>query len=389
MSKGTFAFNVVNDGMKVAATGFGASAAGMVVANAAHAIGNIQVQAAGTAFVDASGNIVEGATQIGDKIGGVEVTGTTDISAQTLSEAMKQYAPWVGTVIGLAATAGVAFFIVKKMKNYQMAQAMGMNGAQAHQLDAEDKSTKESKNTTIKTEADRAEADPSYLETLKTTLAGADMNAIIAEGPAGKYTAAQYNAARILSEVHERATSTDGYQLAQSKGEIADAKSEVKRLEAESSTLATEIANLDREINQLQFSTIEDPGSSPNAEAKFKFINEVAGKLTKAGIKSLNANKFFEINEVDVPDDISKPDGPKHKEKQQVTKNEADLNKKYFAAKQALQTARDKNKDRIKDLKDQKNAAESKKSKADKDKKIAEKTLKGLLEKEGAEMGLS
>ena len=227
---GIVAFNAVEDALKVTGTGLAVGAAYQVVASAAEAIGNIPV--------------------------GNELVG------EIVKDWIKVNMPWLGSAVGLAIAGGACLFIAKKMKEHKMAKNMGYAGAQEAQLEAEEKMIKEqkedSKNVTLDTLAARAETDPQYLETLKSTLGGRGVDEIIAAGPdSTSVTATEYNAARIIKKVQARAAQQTDVKEARTNvsgqldNQITQTSSDIDVLTENIKTTTKETTDLEKRKNNM------------------------------------------------------------------------------------------------------------------------------------------
>lgn len=227
---GIVAFNAVEDALKVTGTGLAIGAAYQVVASAAEAIGNIPV--------------------------GNELVG------EIVKDWIHANMPWLGSAVGLAIAGGACLFIAKKMKEHKMAKNMGYAGAQEAQLEAEEKMIKEqkedSKNVTLDTLAARAETDPQYLETLKSTLGGRGVDEIIAAGPdSTSVTATEYNAARIIKKVQARAAQQTDVKEARTNvsgqldNQITQTNSDITSLTESINTTTNETTNLEKRKNNM------------------------------------------------------------------------------------------------------------------------------------------
>ena len=226
---GIVAFNAVEDALKVTGTGLAIGAAYQVVASAAEAIGNIPV--------------------------GNELVG------EIVKDWIKVNMPWLGSAVGLAIAGGACLFIAKKMKEHKMAKNMGYAGAQEAQLEAEEKMIKEqkedNKNVTLESLAARAETDPQYLETLKSTLGGKGVDEIIAAGPdSTSVTATEYNAARIIKKVQARAAQQTDVKEARTNvsgqldNQITQTNSDIETLTRSINTITEETTNKEKEKNK-------------------------------------------------------------------------------------------------------------------------------------------
>ncbi len=271
---GIVAFNAVEDALKVTGTGLAVGAAYQVVASAAEAIGNIPV--------------------------GNELVG------EIVKDWIKVNMPWLGSAVGLAIAGGACLFIAKKMKEHKMAKNMGYVGAQEAQLEAEEKMIKEqnenvekNKNITLDSLAARAETDPQYLETLKSTLGGKDVDKIIAEGPSSKkVTATEYNAARIIKKVQARAAQQTDVKEARTNvsGQLDN---QIKQTESEMSNLTTKITENNArkdELNRLK-NDLKSKNWIPS-EAK---ISETPDAATKAVLTLLG----YDISQPDTYKDMT------------------------------------------------------------------------------------
>ena len=227
---GIVALNDVEDALKVTGTGLAIGAAYQVVASAAEAIGNIPV--------------------------GNELVG------EIVKDWIHANMPWLGSAVGLAIAGGACLFIAKKMKEHKMAKNMGYAGAQEAQLEAEEKMIKEqkedSKNVTLDTLAARAETDPQYLETLKSTLGGRGVDEIIAAGPdSTSVTATEYNAARIIKKVQARAAQQTDVKEARTNvsgqldNQITQTNSDITSLTESINTTTNETTNLEKRKNNM------------------------------------------------------------------------------------------------------------------------------------------
>ena len=227
---GIVAFNAVEDALKVTGTGLAIGAAYQVVASAAEAIGNIPV--------------------------GNELVG------EIVKDWIHANMPWLGSAVGLAIAGGACLFIAKKMKEHKMAKNMGYAGAQEAQLEAEEKMIKEqkedSKNVTLDTLAARAETDPQYLETLKSTLGGRGVDEIIAAGPdSTSVTATEYNAARIIKKVQARAAQQTDVKEARTNvsgqldNQITQTNNDIGALTESINTTTNETTNLEKRKNNM------------------------------------------------------------------------------------------------------------------------------------------
>ena len=227
---GIVAFNAVEDALKVTGTGLAIGAAYQVVASAAEAIGNIPV--------------------------GNELVG------EIVKDWIHANMPWLGSAVGLAIAGGACLFIAKKMKEHKMAKNMGYAGAQEAQLEAEEKMIKEqkedSKNVTLDTLAARAETDPQYLETLKSTLGGRGVDEIISAGPdSTSVTATEYNAARIIKKVQARAAQQADVKEARTNvsgqldNQITQTSSDIGALTESINTTTNETTNLEKRKNNM------------------------------------------------------------------------------------------------------------------------------------------
>lgn len=271
---GIVAFNAVEDALKVTGTGLAVGAAYQVVASAAEAIGNIPV--------------------------GNELVG------EIVKDWIHANMPWLGSAVGLAIAGGACLFIAKKMKEHKMAKNMGYVGAQEAQLEAEEKMIKEqnenvekNKNITLDSLAARAETDPQYLETLKSTLGGKDVDKIIAEGPSSKkVTATEYNAARIIKKVQARAAQQTDVKEARTNvsGQLDN---QIKQTESEMSNLTTKITENNArkdELNRLK-NDLKSKNWIPS-EAK---ISETPDAATKAVLTLLG----YDISQPDTYKDMT------------------------------------------------------------------------------------
>ncbi len=179
---------VVGTGVKLTGIALLAGSAGSALNSGLKAIGNIK-----------TGGMLEG--EAGTMV------------AETVKDWIATNMPWLKGAIWSAIIGAGLLVAVKKLKGMENRKNMTMNEAMAHQIDAEEKLVTEyekaqnkNKNITIESEAARAETNPEYLESLKKSLEGKKIEVILAEGPGSKkYTAYQYNAARILKTVQERA----------------------------------------------------------------------------------------------------------------------------------------------------------------------------------------
>ena len=279
---GIVAFNAVEDALKVTGTGLAIGAAYQVVASAAEAIGNIPV--------------------------GNELVG------EIVKDWIHANMPWLGSAVGLAIAGGACLFIAKKMKEHKMAKNMGYAGAQEAQLEAEEKMIKEqkedSKNVTIDTLAARAETDPQYLETLKSTLGGRGVDEIIAAGPdSTSVTATEYNAARIIKKVQARAAQQADVKEARSNVNISNKLREINDLDTSINNIDTEISNKRNDISNAENNIKEvnrlkrEASSVPNY-AGSNFVKDNADKTTdnKAKdfinkVRRLNGESEFSITE--------------------------------------------------------------------------------------------
>lgn len=279
---GIVAFNAVEDALKVTGTGLAIGAAYQVVASAAEAIGNIPV--------------------------GNELVG------EIVKDWIKVNMPWLGSAVGLAIAGGACLFIAKKMKEHKMAKNMGYAGAQEAQLEAEEKMIKEqkedNKNVTLESLAARAETDPQYLETLKSTLGGKDVDKIIADGPSSKkVTATEYNAARIIKKVQARAAQQTDVKEARSNVNISNKLREINKLDTSINNIDTEISNkrndiLNAENNIKEVIRLKREASSVPNYAGSNFVKDNADKTTdnKAKdfinkVRRLNGETEFSITE--------------------------------------------------------------------------------------------
>ncbi len=291
---GIVAFNAVEDALKVTGTGLAIGAAYQVVASAAEAIGNIPV--------------------------GNELVG------EIVKDWIHANMPWLGSAVGLAIAGGACLFIAKKMKEHKMAKNMGYAGAQEAQLQSEEKMIKEqnenelkSKNVTIETEAARAEVDPQYLETLKASIGKRNVDEIIAAGPGStKVTAAEYNAARIIKKVQERA---------HKQQDVQQARTNI------SNRLDNEISELEENVSKLK----EDISNNKSKSDKFK---EQKNKLnrpwepsdTKIGEDPNEATKNFltalgyDLSEKDTYKDLTHGDLVRQRN-EKISKLEAEIKK--------------------------------------------------------------
>ena len=268
---GIVAFNAVEDALKVTGTGLAIGAAYQVVASAAEAIGNIPV--------------------------GNELVG------EIVKDWIHANMPWLGSAVGLAIAGGACLFIAKKMKEHKMAKNMGYAGAQEAQLEAEEKMIKEqkenNKNVTLDTLAARAETDPQYLETLKSTLGGRGVDEIIAAGPdSTTVTATEYNAARIIKKVQARAAQQTDVKEARTNvsGQLDN---QIKQTESEMSNLTTKITENNArkdELNRLK-NDLESKNWIPS-EAK---ISETPDAATKAVLTLLG----YDISQPDTYKDMT------------------------------------------------------------------------------------
>ena len=282
---GIVAFNAVEDALKVTGTGLAVGAAYQVVASAAEAIGNIPV--------------------------GNELVG------EIVKDWIHANMPWLGSAVGLAIAGGACLFIAKKMKEHKMAKNMGYVGAQEAQLEAEEKMIKEqnenvekNKNITLDSLAARAETDPQYLETLKSTLGGKDVDKIIADGPSSKkVTAAEYNAARIIKKVQARAAQQTDVKEARSNVNISNKLREINNLDISINNIDTEISNKRNDIsnaenNIKEVNRLKREASSVPHYAGSNFVKDNADKTTdnKAKdfinkVRRLNGETEFSITE--------------------------------------------------------------------------------------------
>ena len=279
---GIVAFNAVEDALKVTGTGLAIGAAYQVVASAAEAIGNIPV--------------------------GNELVG------EIVKDWIKVNMPWLGSAVGLAIAGGACLFIAKKMKEHKMAKNMGYAGAQEAQLEAEEKMIKEqkedSKNVTLDTLAARAETDPQYLETLKSTLGGRGVDEIIAAGPdSTSVTATEYNAARIIKKVQARAAQQTDVKEARSNVNISNKLQEINNLDTSINNIDKEISNkqsdiLNAENNIKEVNRLKREASSIPPYAGSNFVKDNADKTTdnKAKdfinkVRRLNGETEFSITE--------------------------------------------------------------------------------------------
>ncbi len=296
MNKGKAAFNIVEDTFKVAGTGLATTSAGMVVFNAAKAIGDIQIKAATeTKFFNSTGSEITEKEYNALKEKGLNPTMEEGTSAETVKSWIGDNMSWLNSAVGLAVAAGACFFIAKKMKEYKNAKNLAYAGAQEEQLKAEDaavKAQKENKAVSIETEAARAETDIVYLDTLRANLGGKTVKDILKEGPSGKYSAAQYNAARILSVVELRANENKKL-LAQMKLQESNLNTEITNLQAEipaidsvigtkegaATSLRTENSNLEVRKSWLTVNLPDDNTTiNPDNPQTERLLNAIFGK---------------------------------------------------------------------------------------------------------------
>lgn len=291
---GIVAFNAVEDALKVTGTGLAVGAAYQVVASAAEAIGNIPV--------------------------GNELVG------EIVKDWIKVNMPWLGSAVGLAIAGGACLFIAKKMKEHKMAKNMGYVGAQEAQLEAEEKMIKEqnenvekNKNITLDSLAARAETDPQYLETLKSTLGGKDVDKIIAEGPSSKkVTAAEYNAARIIKKVQERAHKQQDVQ--QARTNISNRlDNEISELEENVSKLKEDISNNNSKSDK--FKGQKDKLNRPWEPSDTK-IGEDPNEATKDFLTALG----YDLSEKDTYKDLTHGDLVRQRN-EKISKLEAEIKK--------------------------------------------------------------
>lgn len=145
-----------------------------------------------------------------NSIGSIKLPNGSSLG-KTVAEFMGNHMPWFkGTVIAIAI--GTAIYTVgKKWQEFENQKNKTIAEAMEHQFEAEDEMVERAKTEqplSINELVARAETDSSYLNTLKETIKGYSVEDILKEGPAsGTYTAAQYNAARILQKVQTRAAS--------------------------------------------------------------------------------------------------------------------------------------------------------------------------------------
>lgn len=291
---GIVAFNAVEDALKVTGTGLAIGAGYQVVASAAEAIGNIPV---GNEFV---GEIVK--------------------------DWIHANMPWLGSAVGLAIAAGACLFIAKKMKEHKMAKNMGYAGAQEAQLQSEEKMIKEqnenelkSKNVTIETEAARAEVDPQYLETLKASIGKRNVDEIIAAGPGStKVTAAEYNAARIIKKVQERAHKQQDVQ--QARTNISN------RLDNEISELEENVSKLKEDISNNKSKSDKFKGQKDKLNRRWEPSDTKIGEDPNEATKDFLTALGYDLSEKDTYKDLTHRDLVRQRD-EKISKLEAEIKK--------------------------------------------------------------
>lgn len=291
---GIVAFNAVEDALKVTGTGLAIGAAYQVVASAAEAIGNIPV--------------------------GNELVG------EIVKDWIHANMPWLGSAVGLAIAGGACLFIAKKMKEHKMAKNMGYAGAQEAQLQSEEKMIKEqnenelkSKNVTIETEAARAEVDPQYLETLKASIGKRNVDEIIAAGPGStKVTAAEYNAARIIKKVQERAHKQQDVQ--QARTNISN------RLDNEISELEENVSKLKEDISNNNSKSDKFKGQKDKLNRSWEPSDTKIGEDPNEATKDFLTALGYDLSEKDTYKDLTHGDLVRQRD-EKISKLEAEIKK--------------------------------------------------------------